>query len=77
MRVDYPDQSFMLSWEKCRAWYNPDGTLKDAEYKRTYKGFPAAVAVSVKHTKVLGWLEEQGKREAALLAKGILKRKTP
>ena len=75
MRVDFPDGSFMLSWEKCRAWYNPDGTLKDAEYKRTYKGFPAARAVSEKHTKVRAWLEKQGKHEVALLARGILKRK--
>lgn len=75
MRVDFPDGSFMLSGKKCRAWYNPDGTLKDAEYKRTYKGLPSAVAVSEKHTKVRAWLEKQGECEARLLAQGILKRK--
>jgi hypothetical protein len=75
MRVDYPDGSFMLSWEFCRAWFAPDGTLKDAEYKRMYKGYPVARAVSAKHTKVRAWLEEQGKVEVDLLARGILKRK--
>lgn len=74
MRIDYPNNSFMLAWQKCRAWYNPDGTLKDAEYKTTYKGFPAARSVSAKHTKVLAWLEKQGKQEADLLQRGILKR---
>lgn len=71
MRIDYSDGSFMLSWEYCRAWYAPDGTLKDAEYKR--KGNRTS-AVSAKHTKVRAWLETQGKQESDLLARGILKR---
>ena len=58
MRIDYSDGSFMLSWDKCRAWYTKDGELKDAEYKRKYKGYPTAVAVSNKHTKVITWLEK-------------------
>lgn len=75
MRIDYSDGSFMLSWQKCRAWFSPDGSLKDAEYKTTYKGYPAARAVSKKHVKVLAWLEQQGKQEIDLLNRGILKRK--
>lgn len=74
MRIDYPDGSFMLAWEKCRAWYDAAGKLKDAEYKRTYRGYPSAVAVSEKHTKVRAWLAKQGANEASLLARGILKR---
>ena len=72
MRIDYSDGSFMLAWEFCRAWYTPDGVLKDAEYKR--KGNTTR-AVSLKHTKVRAWLEAQGKQEADMLARGILKRK--
>lgn len=75
MRIDYPDGSFMLSWQKCRAWFAADGSLKDAEYKRTYRGHPSAVAVSPKHVKVRAWLEKQGKSEAAMIARGILKQK--
>lgn len=65
----------MLSWDKCRAWFAPDGTLRDAEYKRKYRGHPAAVAVSPKHVRVREWLNKQGAQEAQLLARGILKRK--
>lgn len=74
MRIDFPDGSFMLSWQKVRAWYNPDGSLKDCEYKRMYKGYPTATAVSEKHVKVRAWLEKQGNREIDLLNQGILKR---
>lgn len=74
MRIDFQDGSFMLAWERCRAWYHADGTLKDAEYKRRYKGYPSACAVSPKHVKVRAWLQEQGAKEARLLAQGILKR---
>lgn len=70
MRIDYSDGSFMLSWDKYRAWYSADGRLKDAEYKRRHKGYPAAVAVSTEHTKVRAWLEKQGRIEADLLARG-------
>lgn len=75
MRVDYSDKSFMLSWDNCRAWFTESGELKDAEYKRKYKGHPAAVAVSQKHTKVIAWLKKQGLRESQLLARGVLIRK--
>ena len=76
MRVDLPDNSFTLTWEKVKAWYNPGGTVREAVYIRTIKGRQVNVAVSVKHTKVLGWLEDRGKAEVALLARGVLKRKT-
>lgn len=75
MRIDYSDNSFMLAWAHCRAWFTADGTLKDAEYKRKYRGHPAAVAVSPKHVHVLAWLRKQGAQEAQLLARGILARK--
>ncbi len=75
MRVDFPDGSFMLSWDRCRAWYEPDGTLKDAEYKRRYRGFPVAVAVADAHVNVRAWLQRAGFRESDLLARGILKRR--
>ncbi|RWP84720.1 MAG: hypothetical protein EOR11_19870 [Mesorhizobium sp.] len=74
MRTDFSDGSFMLSWSHCRAWFERDGTLKDAEYKRRFRGHPAAVAVSAKHTKVRQWLARQGKQEASLLERGILHR---
>lgn len=76
MRVDFPDGSFMLSWDKCRAWYNSDGSLKDCEYKRKRKGFLVAAAIPAKHTKVRAWLCAQGATESRLLDAGILKRKT-
>lgn len=72
MRIDYPDNSFMLSWQKCRAWYNPDGSLKDAEYKRSNG---RTVSVSAKHIRIIAWLSKQGQTEANLLSRGILKRK--
>ena len=74
MRIDYSDGSFMLSWEGCRAWFAPDGTLKDAEYKRRCRGHPAAYEVPLSHTKVRTWLAKQGRQEARLLTQGILKR---
>lgn len=74
MRTDFPDGSFMLSWEKCRAWFEADGTLKDAEYKYRRRGFITARAVSVKDVRVRAWLAKQGKQEVDLIARGILKR---
>lgn len=58
MKVTYHDGAFSLSWTKCRAWYNADGTLADAEYKLRSG---ATRAVSAKHTHVRAWLEKQGK----------------
>lgn len=75
MRIDYSDGSFMLAWDKCRAWYFPDGALKDCEYKRWYKGMPVTAAVAARHVKVREYLASQGKSEAELLQRGILKRK--
>lgn len=75
MRIDYSDGSFMLSWEKVRAWFSPDGSLKDAEYKLTGRNYGPTRAVSKRHTKVLAWLAKQGKQEIDLLNRGILKRK--
>lgn len=75
MRTDFPDGGFMLSWQRFRAWFSADGSLKDCEYKTTYQGFPAVRAISKKHVNVLKWLEKQGKQEADLLKRGILKRK--
>ena len=73
MRIDFNDGSFMLSWQKCIAWYDPNGALKDAEYKLS----PGRTrAVSVKHVHVRAWLEKQGKSQVVLLNRGILKRKT-
>jgi hypothetical protein len=75
MRIDYPDNSFMLAWDHCRAWFRADGTLKDAEYKRKYRGYPTAVAVSPAHVRVRAWLQKQGTQEAQLLERGILVRR--
>lgn len=64
MKTEFPDGSFMLSWDRCRAWYDKEGKLKDAEYKRKYRGYPTAVSVSPCHIHVLEWLEMQGEMEA-------------
>lgn len=75
MRIDYPDGSFMLSWDSMRAWYSSDGELIDCEKKYTYQGYPAARAVSPKHTHIRAWLIKKGKEEIELLRMGILKPK--
>lgn len=54
--IIFPNGSFMLSWDKVRAWYNPDGSLSDCEYKRGN-----GVAVAARHRKVREWLALQGK----------------
>jgi len=69
MKVNFQDGSFMLAWEKCRAWYHADGTLKDAEYKYTYRGRPAARAIPSNHRRTLDWLKKQGRQEIEFLAK--------
>lgn len=74
MRIDFSDGSFMLSWQRCRAWYSADGTLKDAEYKTRRNGYPVARAVAERDVKTRAWLAKQGKQEADLLARGVLKR---
>lgn len=74
MRIDYSDNSFMLSWDRIRAWYRPDGSLSDCEYKR-WRGKLTTSAVSSKHVKVIAYLERQGIIEIDLLNRGILKRK--
>lgn len=74
MRIDYPDGSFMLSWQFARAWYDKDGNLLDCEKKYTHKGYPAARAIPEKHTKVRQYLAEQGKQTVHLFNSGIIKR---
>lgn len=73
MRIDYCDNSFMLAWQHCRAWYDEEGRYKDGEYKRANG---RVSPVQARHTKVIAWLEKQGYNEAKLLQRGILKRKT-
>lgn len=60
MKITYSDGSFMLSWERVRAWYNADGTLKDCEYK-----LPSVRAISQKHVHVRAYLARQGKLEVS------------
>lgn len=60
MKITFVDGSFMLSWDRIRAWYNPDGALKDAEYKWPHR------AVAERHTKVRAWLEKQGREEVRM-----------
>lgn len=74
MRTDFKNGSFMLSWQKCTAWYDPQGNLTDAEYKRFRRGERITVNVSEKHVHVRDWLNKQGKLEIDLLNRGILKR---
>lgn len=64
-RTAYPDGSFMLAWQKMQAWFNADGTLKDAQYKRMHNGQLVTRAVSPKHVHVRAWLDKQGKSELA------------
>lgn len=75
MREDYPDGSFRLSWQYCRAVFFADGTLKFAEYKRKRHGKVIYVVVAQRHTKVREWLQRQGLLEAKLLNDGIFKRR--
>lgn len=63
MKINYSDGSFMLSWDKVRAWYNADGTMKDCEYKRTFRGYPSAAAVPTNHHNMRAWLKKQGEME--------------
>jgi hypothetical protein len=60
MKSVFKDGSFMLAWQKARAWYNADGTLKDCEYKRSRKGLPTVQAIPARDIHVRAWLTRQG-----------------
>lgn len=60
MKITYSDGSFMLAWDRVRAWYYADGSLKDAEYRR-HNGRTATVASN--HRNVRSYLMRQGINE--------------
>jgi hypothetical protein len=63
MKHTFYDGSFMLSWAHARAWYNPDGSLKDCEYKRWHRGLPVARAIPAGDVHTRDYLIRQGAHE--------------
>ncbi len=59
--IIYSDGSFMRSWDKARAWYTPQGELKDAEHKLRYRGAPSSRAVKP-NGPTWQYLAKQGKQ---------------
>ena len=68
MKSVFNDGSFMLAWQKARAWYNADGTLKDCEYKRWRNGRLIEQAIPARDIHVRAWLSRQGTREVSASA---------
>jgi hypothetical protein len=56
--VSFPDGSYALYFDRIRAWFWPDGSVKDAEYVRRNN---ATVQVAKRHTGVLNRLVRVGK----------------
>ena len=74
MRVDYPDGSFCLRWQYAAAWYHPDGRMKDCAKYYWRNGVKIEAGIPERCHKVRSWLQDQGHREAALLARGVVRR---
>ena len=76
MRTDYSDGSFCLRWDYAAAWYTPGGTMKDCAKYYWRNGRKIEANIPERCRKVRQWLQDQGQREASLLTRGILKRRT-
>lgn len=65
-RLDYEDGGFRLETTVWRAFFAPDGTLSQAEYKRWGNGTLHCYLIPERHHKVLSAIARKGREEAGL-----------